>query len=59
MISPFEKRIIVHRMANLPDIMNCGAFRSRTACDFKESILFLETLLAIALGNGKRYWRRS
>ena len=59
MISPLAKRIIVNRMANLQDIMNCGAFRSRTACDFNESILVLETLLAIALGNGKRCRRRS
>lgn len=59
MISPLAKRIIVNRMANLQDIMNCGAIRSRTACDFNESILVLETLLAIALGNGKQSRRRS
>jgi|LakMenE01Jun11ns_1017448.scaffolds.fasta_scaffold9959397_13 hypothetical protein len=46
-------------MANLQDIMNCGAFRSRTACDFNESIRVLKTLLAIVLGNGKRCRRRS
>jgi hypothetical protein len=44
-------RIIVDRVANLQDIMNCSTFQGRPASDFKESILVLETLLAIALGN--------
>jgi hypothetical protein len=33
-------RVIVNRIANPQNIMNCGTFKGRPSCNFKESINF-------------------